>query len=167
MKKQLFKTGIPLILLALVTLLIGSSCGGGSETQPEDTCNSGISYKLDGNLINFDNALVTGEIHNDAAIGKFYDIWTDENGGFYYHSTITENTETAPFASDWFTTNDVANIIFLNNETNVNVTFTIEQSANAVGDDVKITFSGTYDDVSGVNHTISEGEICTTIDIVN
>lgn len=166
MKKYFFKTGIPLILLIIATLTIGTSCSGSDDT-PGNVCNSGISYKLDGNLVSFQNSLITAEIHNDAAIGKFYDIWTDENSGFYYHSTITEYGETTSFTTNWFDISDTANIIFLNNETNVNVTFTIEEGANAVGDDVKITFSGTYDDSNGVNHAITEGEICTTIDILN
>lgn len=164
--KKLFKTVTPLILLAIITLFIGSSCGS-DDPNPDENCSSGISYKLNGNLVSFQNNLITAEIHNDGAIGKFYDIWTDENNDFYYHSTITENNETAPFNVNWFSTNDVANIIFLNTQNNVTVNFTIEQGANAVGDEVKITFSGTYNDNSGVLHTITEGKICTTIDIVN
>ncbi len=166
MKKQILKTGIPFILLIIGLLVIGSSCGSDDLPPPEDSCNE-VSYKLDGNLVSFNENLVTAEIFNDAAIGKFYDIWTDENNGLYYHSTITENNETAPYASNWFTTSDVGNLIFLNSGSNVNVTFTIVQGANAVGENVQITFSGTYDDTSGVAHTIVDGKICTKIDVVH
>ncbi len=132
----------------------------------EASCDAGISYLHDGNLVSFDDSLVTGEIWNDAAIGKFYDIWTDENGGFYYHSTITETGETCGFAADWFTTDDVANIIFLNNKDNVSMTFTIVEGASVVGDQVTIEFSGSYDE-NGTTHQITQGVICTQIDIVH
>ena len=164
---KLLKTVIPVILLFTATLFIGSSC---AEPLPEPPCNE-VSYKVDGNAVVFDESLVTAEIFNDAAIGKFYDIWTDESvsghNGFYYHSTITENNETAPYTSDWFTTNDIGNLVFLNAAASVNVTFTIVEGANAVGDNVHITFSGTYDDISGITHTITDGEICTSIDVVH
>ncbi len=165
MKKQIFQTITPLILLLITTLVIGPSCN--DEPEPADSCNSGISYKLDGNLVSFPNNTITAEIHNDAAIGKFYDIWTDDNGGFYFHSTITEDNEVGFFINDWFTTSDVANMIFLNNEINVDLVFTIIEGANAVGQQVNLTFSGTYDDSSGILHQITDGEICTSIDIVN
>ncbi len=120
-------------------------------------------------MYEFENTQLTAEIHNDAAFGNFYDIWTDQvvNGknGFCYHSMITETDESAPFASDWFTTNDVENIIFLNNSTNVNLTFKIVRGANAVGEVVKIVFSGSYDD-NGTTHQITEGKICTDKNIV-
>ncbi len=138
----------------------------GSIDQVVTGCYPGISFTLDGNFVEYDNAQVTGEIFNDAAIGKFYDIWTDQNDGFYYHSTITENGETAPFAVNWFVTQDVANIVFLNDKDNVNMQFEIIQGANAVGDQVTIKFSGTYEE-NGTIHTITNGLICTTIDIVH
>ncbi len=169
MKK--LKTITPILLLVAALFSIGQSCTPTPEPEPEpESCsNNGISYKIDGTLYEFDNAQVTAEIHNDAAIGKFYDIWTDQvvNGqnGFYYHSTITDTDESAPFASDWFTTNEVGNISFLNNKTNVNITFTIIRGANAVGDPVEINFSGSYDD-NGTTHQITDGKICTDIDIV-
>jgi len=164
MKKIIINRVIPVLLVIASTFCIGGNCSG--EEPPQPSCDEGISYKLDGNLISFDNSLVTAEIWNDAAIGKFYDIWTDENGGFYYHSTITESGETSGFVSDWFTVNDVANIIFLNTKSNVNMSFGIDQGANAIGEQVTISFSGTYDE-NGTTHTISEGVICTTIDIVH
>jgi len=164
--KKLIKISIPFMLIITALVSVGTSCHE-NEVEPENNCNAGISYKLDGVLMNFDNTLVTAEIYNDAAIGKFYDIWTDENTGFYFHSTITEDGETAPYASDWFTTADVGNIIFLNNQGTVNVTFQVIDGANAVSDQVQITFSGGYDDTSGVYHTITDGVICTTIDIVH
>ena len=168
MRTHLIKTILPVILLTITILFIGSGCGSDpSDPGPQNTCTEGISYKLDGNLISFQNSLVTAEIFNDAAIGKFYDIWTDENNGFYYHSTITETGETAPFIVDWFTTNDVANFISLNNENNVTMIFTIEQGGNAVGDLVNISFSGNYLDNTGASHTITDGLICTNIDILH
>lgn len=156
------KNILPISLLILAVLMIGSSCG--DPIPDTNECEDGIHYKLDGNLMSFSN--VTAEIHNDAVIGKFYDIWTDDNGGFYYHSTITETGEHAPYASDWFTTEDVGNIIFLNNKENVQVTFTIDDGANAVGEHVEISFSGSYVE-SGTTHQITEGKICTSIAIVN
>ncbi len=153
-----------LATLSLVMLLtLNYSCR--EEDPPQAACHSGISYKLDGTAKSFADNTVTAEIHNDAAIGKFYDIWTDANGGFYFHSTITETNETAPYAREWFTTDDVANIIFLNAKTNVNMTFKIEEGADAVNDNVKITFSGSYEE-NGMVHQITDGLICTTIDIV-
>ena len=158
---------LSVLLLAIgAMLIIGSSCQG-TDTPEQSSCEFAVQYKLDGALVSFQESVITAEIHNDAAIGKFYDIWTDSNGGFYYHSTITETNESAPFNATWFTTNDVGNIVFLNAMSNVNVTFTIEQGAAAVGDQVTIRFSGTYDDSSNVTHTITDGKICTTIDIVN
>ncbi len=169
MKK--LKTITPILLLLVAFFSIIQSCKKKDKKPIQSLCsNDGIHYKIDGTLYEFDNAQVTAEIYNDAAIGKFYDIWTDQvvNGqnGFYYHSTITETDESAPFASDWFTTNDVGNIIFLNNKTNVNMTFTIIRGGNAVGDPVEINFSGSYDD-NGTTHQITEGKICTDIDIVH
>lgn len=162
---KILKNLSALLLAILAISIIGSSCQ--DPVTPEQTCEFGVQYKLDGNLVSFPGNVITAEIHNDAAIGKFYDIWTDSNGGFYYHSTITETNEGAPFDVTWFTTNDVGNITFLNAMSNVSVTFTIEQGAAAVGDQVKIRFSGNYDDSNNVTHTITDGEICTTIDIVN
>ncbi|MEE9350230.1 MAG: hypothetical protein V3U80_09300 [Flavobacteriaceae bacterium] len=166
MKNQLFKTFLPVLLILSAITFLGSGCGG-DVPPPENNCSNGISYKLDGSLLSFQNSSITAEIVTDGAIGKFYDIWTDENDDFYYHSTITETGETAPFATNWFVLNDVANIITFNGEPTVNIQFTIDQGANAVGDQVTISFSGTYDDSSGVNHTITEGVICTTIDVAN
>jgi len=44
--------------------------------------------------------------------------------------------------------------------------FTIDEGANTVGDQVTISFSGTYDE-NGNTHTITEVNICTTIHIVH
>jgi len=152
-------------MIALVLLLtLNYACR--EEDPPQDVCNSGISYKLDGTTVSYPDNTVTAEIYNDADLGKFYDIWTDANGGFYYHSTITETGETGPYASDWRVSADVANIIFLNAKTNVNMTFTVEEGANAESDNVKIKFSGSFEE-NGTIHQITEGLICTTIDIVH
>jgi len=165
MKKSFLKNVLPLSLLVFALFIIGAGCTP-NNNDPTNTCTSGISYLLDGNLVSFDNAQVTSEIFNDAAIGKFYDIWTDENNGFYFHSTITETNETSGFVADWFTTSDVGNIVFLNSKSNVNMVFKIDEGANAIGDQVTISFSGTYEE-NGNTHTISEGLICTTIDVIN
>ncbi|HHB51582.1 MAG TPA: hypothetical protein ENK75_00840, partial [Saprospiraceae bacterium] len=101
MKKIIVNHLIPSLLVIIASLLIGQSCT--PEPDPTDTCDEGIHYKLDGTAVSYANGLVTAEIYNDAAIGKFYDIWTDENSGFYFHSTITETGETGPYNSDWFT----------------------------------------------------------------
>ncbi|HFX17916.1 MAG TPA: hypothetical protein ENK64_02085 [Flavobacteriales bacterium] len=165
--KKLVTTILPISLLLIAIVIIGSSCNGEPvEDDPQETCDSGISYKIDGNLVSFDNDQVTAEIHNDAAIGKFYDIWTDQGNGFYFHSTITETGETCGYARDWFTVDDVANITFLNDKDNVDMTFKVEQGANDVGDHVKITFHGSYLK-NGTVYQITEGVICTSIDAVN
>ncbi len=167
--KNYIKFLFPFLLLIAGVLTIGSSCTGEPVEEPEG-CEEGIQFILDGNLVQFDNSQVTAEIFNDAAIGKFYDIWTDENvsgfNGFYYHSTITETGETAGFAPQWFVTDDVANITFLNDKENVDMTFDIVHGASAVGDHVEINFKGTYME-NGNQHTITDGKICTTIDIVH
>jgi len=170
--KNYIKNLFPFLLLLIAISAIGSACQEPIEQdpEPEDSCEAGIEFKLDNTLIQFNDAQVTAEIHNDAAIGKFYDIWTDENvsdfNGFYFHSTITETDEVSGFSSDWFVTNDVANIVFLNNKDNVNMQFRVIQGASAVGDRVVIHFSGSYEE-NGIPHQITEGVICTTIDIVN
>jgi len=163
MKKRFLNNLLPILMLFAGLTIIGPGC---QPNDPTNNCDEGISYKLDGTRISFDNTLVTAEIFNDAAIGKFYDIWTDENSGFYYHSTITETGETSPFSSDWFTTNDVANIVFLNSKNNVVIQFEIDEGANSVNDQVTISFSGTYEE-NGTTHNITDGIICTTIDIVH
>ncbi len=168
--KQYLKHSIAFTLLLLAVLAIGSGCNPANPTSVQQDCEAGIEFKLDGTLIQFDNAQVTAEIFNDAAIGKFYDIWTDENvngfNGFYFHSTVTETGEEADFAPDWFVTSDVANLIFLNDKENVNVHFKIIEGANAVGDHVEIDFQGSYIE-NGTTHQITDGKICTSIDVVH
>ena len=166
--KTLSKKSVLLFLLLISLSLSFSSCYPEEEEaqqEPSEACDEGIHYILDGTLVSFPDNTVTAEIHNDAAIGKFYDIWTDHDGGFYFHSTITETGESGPFAYEWFTTDDVANITFLNSEENVYITFKIQQGANEVHDNVRITFSGTYE-ANGSIHEITDGVICTTIDAV-
>ncbi len=168
--KNYIKILLPFGLLIFAISILGSGCGAEPATPEEEQCEAGIQFKQDGTLIQFNNAQVTAEIHNDAVIGKFYDIWTEEqvNGfdGFYFHSTITETDEQADFSDNWFVTEDVANITFLNDSENVNVHFKVIQGASAVGDKVVIQFSGSYVK-NGVTHQITEGEICTEIDAVN
>lgn len=169
--KHYIKHIIPFILLMLAIVVIGSNCAPPVDPEPEpETCDAGIQFKLDNTLIQFDNNQVTAEIFNDAAIGKFYDIWTEESvsgfNGFSYHSTITETGEQSGFASNWFVTGDVANILFLNDKENVDMSFEIIHGASAVGDHVEISFKGSYME-NGTLHHITDGKICTTIDVVH
>lgn len=163
MIKSFINNIIPFVLLIVIILVIGSGC---NPSNNPNSCTYGIQYELDGNVIMYDNTQITAEIFNDAAIGKFYDIWTDESSGFYYHSTITENGETAAFDANWFSLNDVGNITFLNSKSNVNIQFEIIQGVANVGEQVQIEFSGTYED-NGTTHSITNGLICTEIDIIH
>jgi len=106
-------------LCFIVLITTSQSCIHITPPPEADSCSHrGITYKIDGTLYSFDDENVTAEIRHDAAIGKFYDIWSDDNvngqNGFYFHSTVTETGEQAPYAPDWFTTDDVGNIAFLN-----------------------------------------------------
>ncbi len=165
MKTNLFVKFTALSVLSL--FLLALNCNPEPPAEPDVCDHTGIYYKLDGSTVSFDDAQITGEIFHDAAIGKFYDIWTDENGGFYFHSTITEDGETGPFSNNWFVTQDVANITFLNSMQNVNMQFEVVEGASAVGDRVVIKFSGTYEDSNNTTHTITDGLICTDIDVVH
>lgn len=167
------KNLLPIILLLIAISIIGPSCGedntsGLADADPLDTCvSAGVSYVLDGQLVSYDNSTVYAEIHPDvvgSVIGKNYDIYTD-GMTFHFHSSITETGETGPYSFDWAAISDTANITFLNNMTNVDVTFTVEFGASAVGGVVRITFSGTYSDAIS-DHTITNGEICTIIDAI-
>lgn len=164
------KNLLPIVLLLIATSIIGSSCGEdntSADADPLDTCvSAGISYVLDGQLVSYDNSTVSAAIHPDVGnvIGKNYDIYTNDQV-FHFRSSITETGETGPYSFNWATISDTANITFLDNMTNVDVTFTVESGASAVGDAVRITFSGTYSDAIS-DHTITNGEICTIIDAI-
>jgi len=158
-------------LCFIVLITTSQSCIHITPPPEADSCSHrGITYKIDGTLYSFDDENVTAEIRHDAAIGKFYDIWSDDNvngqNGFYFHSTVTETGEQAPYAPDWFTTDDVGNIAFLNQKTGVQITFKVIKGANAPGQPVEIDFSGTFEE-NGTTRHITDGKICTDIDTVD
>ncbi len=156
-----------LILLLFAAMAMNFSCRGTKDEDPkEEACEIGIQYKLDGNLVSFSNTGVTAEIYpNDPNVGKIYDIWTDENSGFYFHSSVAEQGQTCGFVGNWLT-DEGANVAGWSQMQNQNFTFTVDEEASAVDDNVKIKFSGSYED-NGTVHQITEGVICTTIDIVH
>ena len=155
-----------LILFAIIAI-INTSCRGEKEDDPKkEACEIGIKYKMDGNEVSFPNSGITAEIYpNDPNVGKIYDIWTDDNVGFYFHSSVAEQGQTCGFVDNWLT-EEGANIAAWTQMQDKNFTFTIDQEASAVGDNVKIKFSGSFND-NGTIHQITEGVICTTIDIVH
>ena len=70
----------------------------------ENSCNTAISYTIDGVTITHYEAVVTAEIwnaNNYAVTKNVYDIWTDEGIGFYYHSSASNTGDTSGFVADW------------------------------------------------------------------
>ena len=161
---KLLKTVIPFILLFTATLIIGSSCS--KDEPPKDpACNFAISYKVDGVLTTHIEDVVTAEIwspENYAVNKKVYDIWTEEAPTFNFHTSMSLQDEVSGHTSNWQT--NLGSTLLLNAvglESN-DLTFKILQEASAVGDLVKIRFSGTVG-----SKEITEGLICTYIDEVH
>ncbi len=151
-----------LILFAIIAI-INTSCGEKEDDPKEEACEIGIKYKMDGNEVSYPNSGVTAEIYpNDPNVGKIYDIWAN---GFYFHSSVAEQGQTCGFVDDWLT-EEGANIAAWTQMQDKNFAFTIDEEASAVGDNVKIKFFGSFND-NGTIHQITEGVICTTIDILH
>ena len=159
------KKFLPLIILIFSVLAIGSSCNG-NDSPKEDKCDFAISYKVDGVSVTHSEDVVTAEIWSgsDYPVGrKTYDIWTDEAPTFNFHSSASAQDEVSTHVRNW--QNQVGSTLLLNAvglESN-GLTFKVEQEASAVGDLVKISFSGTT--VGG--KVITNGLICTYIDNVH
>ena len=156
---------LPLLLLIFTVLAIGSSCNG-NDSPKEEKCNFAISYKVDGITVTHTEDAITAEIWSgsDYPVGrKTYDIWTDEAPTFNFHSSASAQGEVSTHVGNW--QNQVGSTLLLNAvglESN-GLTFKVEQEASAVGDLVKISFSGTTVD----GKVITDGLICTYIDIVH
>jgi len=163
--KTLINRLIPFLLLLTAIIFIGSSCNGDKpDEKPE--CNFAISYKVDGVLTTHIEDVVTAEIwpgDNYAVNKKVYDIWTDEAPTFNFHTSMSFQDEVSGHVDDW-QTNLGSTLLFnaVGLESN-GLNFKIEQEASAVGDLVKISFSGTT--VGG--KVITDGLICTYIDILH
>ena len=154
-------------LLPLILFTISCDKDKDKDEEKEPECGEiGISYKLDGTTYEFNNASITGEIFpNNPDVGKIYDIWTDEGNGFYFHSSVAEQGQTCGFVANWLQ-NEGANIASLTQMQNQDFTFDVITEAYQVGDIVQIKFHGSYDD-NNQHHEITDGYICTTIDIVH
>jgi len=161
--KYLLKKEFALFLLAIV--FITTSC---DEDKPEETneCNFAISYKVDGVLTTHTENVVTAEIwsgNNYEVNKKVYDIWTDEAPTFNFHTSMSLQNEVSTHTNDW--QNNLGSTLLLNTVglESDGLTFKIENEAFAVGDLVKISFSGT----TNGGKVIADGLICTYIDILH
>jgi hypothetical protein len=164
--KTLLNKVLPLFLLLSAITFIGSSCGDDGPKEEEKECNFAISYKVDGVLTTHIENVVTAEIwpgNNYTVNKKVYDIFTEEAPAFGYHTSMSFQDETSTHVANW--QEDLGSTLFSNAvdlESN-GLTFKIENEAFAVGDLVKISFSGTT--VGG--KVITNGLICTYIDILH
>ena len=163
--KTLINKGLPILLLLAAIIFIGSSCNG-DKPNDEVACDFAISYKVDGVLYTHNEDVVTAEIwtgDNYTVNKKVYDIWTDEAPTFNYHTSMSFQNETSTHVSNW---QEALGSTLLSNAVGLEsdgLTFKIEQEAFAIGDLVKISFSGTT--VGG--KVITEGLICTYIDVLH
>ena len=163
--KNSLKNLIPLLILVVSMLFIGSSCNQDEPTKV-DKCDFAISYKVDGVLKTHVENVVTAEIwpgNNYTVNKKVYDIWTDEAPTFNFHTSMSFQDEISTHVTNW--QEDLGSTLLLNTVglESDGLTFKIEKEAFAVGDLVKISFSGTT--IGG--KVITEGLICTYIDILH
>jgi hypothetical protein len=159
------KNILPILLLITAIGFIGSSCSGNDEPK-EEKCDYAITYKVDGVLVTHDENGVTAEIWpgNDYPINKkVYDIWTDEAPTFNFHTSASTQGEISTHVANW--QNSLGSTLLLNavGLESDGLTFKVEKEASAVGDLVKISFSGT----TAGGKEITDGLICTYIDIVH
>jgi len=165
--KLVFSKIAPIFLLLTAIIFIGSSCRDDSPPlEEENACNFAISYKVDGTLTTHTENVVTAEIwpgDNYTVNKKVYDIFTDEAPTFNFHTSMSLQNETSVHVANWqdnLGATLLLNTIGLESD---GLNFKILQEASAVGDLVKISFSGTT--VGG--KVITEGLICTYIDILH
>ena len=163
--KTLINKGLPLFLLLTAIIFIGSSCND-DKPNDEPDCNFAISYKVDGVLTTHNENVVTAEIwpgDNYMVNKKVYDIWTDESPTFNFHTSMSLQNETSGHIANW--QENLGSTLLLNSvglESN-GLNFKTEQEASAVGDLVKISFSGT----TAGGKVITDGLICTYIDVLH
>ncbi len=154
---------LPITLLIISIIFIGSSCNG-DDGPKKDKCDFAISYTIDGVEVTHTESVVTSEIwpgDNYPINRKVYDIWTDETPMFNFHTSASAQDETSGHVGNW--QNEVGTTL-LNNAVGLksnNLTFKILKEANDINDLVKISFSGTTTD----GKVVENGLICTYIDI--
>lgn len=167
MKKQIFNTEIPLLLLVIATLFIGSSCGEDTPTEDDDkdVCPTAIYYKINGVEVTHIEADVTAEIwgaSNYSVNRKVYDIWTDTSPNLYFHTSASTYLESSNIVANWQTT--VGSQLILDNYAiSSGLNFQISEEASAIGDRVIVSFYGTLPN----GDVITQGRICTTIDTIH
>ena len=167
--KTIFKNLIVILFLVVSMLFIGSSCN--NDETPIEPCGGDefLNYTIDnGTPVNLDawtaKILIAQGADDDA-----FDIWDDDN--FYIHSSSTQEG-TYQYVVDYHNESGfnlfIPGVIdpFNVGTSNISITFTITQSGSEIGDCIEISFTGTYTDGEGQNHTIS-GEIQVALDIVH
>ena len=159
MKK--LKNKLPILLL-ITAMMMFFSCKK-EKSDKEKKCNYAISYKVDGHLVTHSENAVHAEIWTAPHYPvnrKVYDIWTDDNPGFYFHCSASSQDEISYHVADW--QNQVGSNITLNavGLESDGLEFEITQEASEVGDIVRVTFSGT----TATGKQITEGLICTKIE---
>ena len=167
--KTLLKNGLPILFLVISILFIGSSCN--NDETPVEPCggNEFLNYTIDnGTTVNLDawtaKILIAQGEDDDA-----FDIWDDDD--FYIHSSSTQEG-TYQYVVDYHSESGfnlfIPGVIdpFNVGTTNILITFTITQTAAKIDDCIEISFTGSYTDSEGQNHTIS-GEIQVALDIIH
>ncbi len=161
------KTISPFVLLLIAMSIIGPACAPPVDPEPEpEACEFAITYTIDGTTITHTEAQVTAEIwpaSNYAVNKKVYDVWTDVNPQFYFHSSASDQDEISQHTAHWQEI-EGSNIIL--NDANLEssgLEFKVVKAASAVGDLLKISFKGT----TAGGHEVTNGLICTTIDILH
>ncbi len=158
--------------LLFLSLIVLSACTNdeGEETNIEP-CGGRefMYYSIDGgskvNIDAYTGKLLIGQ----GADGDAYDIWSDDN--FYLHTSTTE-TGVYQYIVDYHNESGVNLFIpgiidpFNAGTTGIDIQFVIEDNGTEVGECIRITFNGTYNDANGNNHTIS-GELQIQLDIVH
>ncbi len=163
--KFIFPSGL-MLSLALVSLF-GTGCWPRKDPpDPEpDACEYAVHYKLNGQWVQKTEAQVTAEIWPASSnnIGrKVYDIWSDQNPDFYFHSSASGQGETSGLVADWLQTSG-SHLIIDGQVITGQFTFQVVQEASGQGDLVKISFSGT----TAGGDQIQDGLICTYIDQIH
>ena len=162
---------LPLLLLVFSILVIGSSCNG-DDTNNVEPCggNESISYTIDNNpTVNIDQWTAKLLINQGFNNADAFDIWSDDT--FYIHTSTTEEG-TYQYVVDYHNENGVNLFIpgvidaFNSGTTNISLTFIIEQTTSEVDGCIHITFSGSYTDGDGNNHTIS-GDVQVALDTIH
>jgi len=161
---------IPITILFVSILLIGISCNGNDNDEPElPECNQrGLHYKIDGGQEVFlpsDN--LSGNInyyeHQNTGVGNLLMVHQLGNG-YLFQSSATDIGQTSTHNIDVTTVESSKLDVFglWSNTDNVNITYRCDELQDQVNGDVYYSFTGTFQSGSDPVKQI-EGYLCVKI----